>query len=98
MDWVWRLRGGWLTVWRQIWWRANPARGVSFFHNSPETFTGPAKGKANSNTAKILLSMMSGMLRYIRTLLEVDDYKLRPPVREEALERVQKGCSRILCF
>src|SRR5437016_6477726 len=46
-----------------------------------------------SNTAKILLvDDEPGMLRYIRTLLEVDDYKVETAsTGEEALERVQKG-------
>src|SRR5438128_1010463 len=46
-----------------------------------------------SNTAKILLvDDESGMLRYIRTLLEVDDYKVgTASSREEAVGRVQKG-------
>src|SRR5881397_3490807 len=46
-----------------------------------------------SNTAKILLvDYEPGMLRYIRTLLEVDDYKVETAsTGEEALERVQKG-------
>src|SRR5256884_592737 len=46
-----------------------------------------------SNTAKILLvDDEPGMLRYTRTLLEVDDYKVETAsTGEEALERVQKG-------
>src|SRR5215470_16895934 len=46
-----------------------------------------------SETAKILLvDDEPGMLRYIRTLLEVDDYKVETAsTGEEALERVQKG-------
>src|SRR3989475_12682267 len=46
-----------------------------------------------SNTAKILLvDDEPGMLRYIRTLLEVDDYKVETAsTGEEGLERVQKG-------
>ena len=46
-----------------------------------------------SNTAKILLvDDEPGMLRYIRTLLEVDDYKVETAsTGEEAVERVQKG-------
>src|SRR2546428_11166082 len=49
--------------------------------------------KQMSNTAKILLvDDEPGMLRYIRTLLEVDDYKVETAsTGEEALERVQKG-------
>src|SRR2546421_4131893 len=48
-----------------------------------------------SNTAKILLvDDEPGMLRYIRTLLEVDDYKVETAsTGEEALEKVQKGLS-----
>jgi len=44
-------------------------------------------------TAKILLvDDEPGMLRYIRTLLEVDDYKVETATTgEEAVERVQKG-------
>src|SRR6201998_4256549 len=44
-------------------------------------------------TAKILLVVDEpGMLRYIKTLLEVDDYKVETAsTGEEALERVQKG-------
>jgi two-component system, NtrC family, response regulator AtoC len=44
-------------------------------------------------TAKILLvDDEPGMLRYIKTLLEVDDYKVETATTgEEALERVQKG-------
>src|SRR5215831_10998166 len=46
-----------------------------------------------SEAAKILLvDDEPGMLRYIRTLLEVDDYKVETAsTGEEALERVQKG-------
>jgi len=46
-----------------------------------------------SDTAKILLvDDEPGMLRYIRTLLEVDDYKVETATTgEEALQRVQKG-------
>jgi two-component system, NtrC family, response regulator AtoC len=45
------------------------------------------------NTANILLvDDEPGMLRYIRTLLEVDDYKVETANNgEEALQRVQKG-------
>ena len=45
------------------------------------------------NTAKILLvDDEPGMLRYIRTLLEVENYKVETAsTGEEALERVQKG-------
>src|SRR5437660_9927610 len=44
-------------------------------------------------TAKILLvDDEPGMLRYIRTLLEVDDYKVETAsTGEEALQRVEKG-------
>src|SRR5205085_4370964 len=44
-------------------------------------------------TANILLvDDEPGMLRYIRTLLEVDEYKVETATTgEEALERVQKG-------
>ena len=46
-----------------------------------------------SETANILLvDDEPGMLRYIRTLLEVDEYKVETATTgEEALERVQKG-------
>src|ERR1700686_2012015 len=46
-----------------------------------------------SDTAKILLvDDEPGMLRYIRTLLEVDDYKVETAsTGEKAVERVQKG-------
>ena len=46
-----------------------------------------------SEKAKILLvDDEPGMLRYIKTLLEVDDYKVdTASTGEEALERVQKG-------
>src|SRR6201995_3507442 len=46
-----------------------------------------------SDTANILLvDDEPGMLRYIRTLLEVDEYKVETAsTGEEALERVQKG-------
>jgi two-component system, NtrC family, response regulator AtoC len=46
-----------------------------------------------NETSKILLvDDEPGMLRYIRTLLEVDDYKVETAsTGEEALERVQKG-------
>src|SRR5207248_2144483 len=46
-----------------------------------------------SNTANILLvDDEPGMQRYIKTLLEVDDYKVETAsTGEEALERVQKG-------
>src|ERR1700747_2996900 len=46
-----------------------------------------------SDTANILLvDDEPGMLRYIRTLLEVDDHKVETAsTGEEALERVQKG-------
>src|SRR3989442_15517909 len=47
----------------------------------------------SSETPNILLvDDEPGMLRYIRTLLEVDDYKVATAsTGEEALERVQKG-------
>src|SRR5262244_2925202 len=46
-----------------------------------------------SETTNILLvDDEPGMLRYIRTLLEVDDYKVETAsTGEEALERVEKG-------
>src|SRR3954467_8797022 len=46
-----------------------------------------------SNTANILLvDDEPGMQRYIKTLLEVDEYKVETATTgEEALERVQKG-------
>src|SRR5207244_11847991 len=46
-----------------------------------------------SNTANILLvDDEPGMLRYIRTLLEVDEYKVETAsTGEEAVERLQKG-------
>jgi DNA-binding NtrC family response regulator len=45
------------------------------------------------NTAKILLvDDEPGMLRYIKTLLEVDDYKVETATNgEEALEKIEKG-------
>src|SRR5215471_18282064 len=40
----------------------------------------------------LLVDDEPGMLRYIRTLLEVDDYKVETATTgEEAVERVQKG-------
>ena len=44
-------------------------------------------------TAKILLvDDEPGMLRYIKTLLEVDDYKVETATTgEEALEKIEKG-------
>ena len=44
-------------------------------------------------TAKILLvDDEPGMLRYIKTLLEVDDYKVETATTgEEALEKIDKG-------
>jgi CheY-like chemotaxis protein len=44
-------------------------------------------------TAKILLvDDEPGMLRYIRTLLEVDDYKVETATTgEEAVQKVEKG-------
>src|SRR5450755_917154 len=46
-----------------------------------------------SKAANILLvDDEPGMLRYIRTLLEVDDYRVEPATTgEEALEKVEKG-------
>ena len=46
-----------------------------------------------SDTANILLvDDEPGMLRYIRTLLEVDDYKVQTATTgEEALKQVEKG-------
>ena len=46
-----------------------------------------------SETAKILLvDDEPAMLRYIRTLLEVDDYKVETAsTGEEALQRIDKG-------
>src|SRR5215472_16539956 len=46
-----------------------------------------------SNKSKVLLvDDEPGMLRYIRTLLEVEEYKVETAsTGEEALERVQKG-------
>src|SRR5690242_11441693 len=46
-----------------------------------------------SDTANsLLVDGEAGMLRYIRTLLEVDEYKVETAnTGEEAVERVQKG-------
>ena len=46
-----------------------------------------------TETSKILLvDDEPGMLRYIRTLLEVDDYKVETATTgEEAIEKVEKG-------
>src|ERR1043166_2185177 len=51
------------------------------------------KEKQMSDTANILLvDDEPGMLRYIRTLLEVDDYKVETAsTGEEALQRVETG-------
>src|SRR5499433_1703718 len=50
------------------------------------------KGKMTETTNILLVDDEPGMLRYIRTLLEVDDYKVETAsTGEEALERVQKG-------
>src|SRR5258707_8687273 len=51
------------------------------------------EGKPMSEAGNILLvDDEPGMLRYIRTLLEVDDYKVETATTgEEAIERVQKG-------
>src|SRR5262249_56611669 len=50
------------------------------------------KGKMTETTNILLVDDEPGMLRYIRTLLEVDDYKVETATTgEEALERVQKG-------
>ena len=46
----------------------------------------------SSATNILLVDDEPGMLRYIRTLLEVDDYKVETAsTGEEAVERVQKG-------
>ena len=46
----------------------------------------------NEGTNILLVDDEPGMLRYIRTLLEVDDYKVETAsTGEEALERVEKG-------
>src|SRR6267378_4732728 len=46
----------------------------------------------SEGTAILLVDDEPGMLRYIRTLLEVDDYKVETATTgEEALSRVQKG-------
>ena len=53
-----------------------------------------------SETAKILLvDDEPGMLRYIRTLLEVDNYKVETAsTGEEALElRAERACTPISC-
>src|SRR5215467_15080408 len=63
-------------------------------HHSAKTRNGcKQREKQMSDAAKILLvDDEPGMLRYIRTLLEVDDYKVETAsTGEEALERVQKG-------
>src|SRR5713101_9560544 len=54
--------------------------------------------KQMSDAANILLvDDEPGMLRYIRTLLEVDDYKVETAsTGEEAVDRVQKGLQRDL--
>src|SRR5215510_11030349 len=50
------------------------------------------KGKMTETANILLVDEEPGMLRYIRTLLEVDDYKVETATTgEEALERVQKG-------
>src|ERR1700745_482577 len=46
----------------------------------------------SDSTAILLVDDEPGMLRYIRTLLEVDDYKVETAsTGEEALHRVEKG-------
>src|ERR1700751_2176462 len=46
----------------------------------------------SEGTAILLVDDEPGMLRYIRTLLEVDDYKVETAATgEEALQRVEKG-------
>jgi len=46
----------------------------------------------SEGTAILLVDDEPGMLRYIRTLLEVDDYKVETAsTGEEALQRVEKG-------
>jgi two-component system, NtrC family, response regulator AtoC len=65
---------------------------VLLYYSAHSTFHEPRKQEMK-NTANILLvDDEPGMLRYIRTLLEVDDYKVETATTgEEAVERVHKG-------
>ena len=88
-----RLVGG---MGGKIWVESEPGAGCKFSFLVPykPSAVSASKGKNSmSETAKILLvDDEPGMLRYIRTLLEVDDYKVETATTgEEALEHVKKG-------
>ena len=80
----------------KVWVESDPGAGCKFSFLIPfKPSSTPARQRKESmsDTAKILLvDDEPAMLRYIRTLLEVDDYKVETAsTGEEALQRVDKG-------
>ncbi len=80
----------------KVWVESDQGAGCKFsFPHSLQTCRQPCRQRKKSmrETAKILLvDDEPAMLRYIRTLLEVDDYKVETAsTGEEALQRVDKG-------
>ncbi len=80
----------------KIWVESDPGAGLQVFisHSVQTRCCGGWQGEEPmKQTAKILLvDDEPGMLRYIKTLLEVDDYKVETATTgEEALQRIDKG-------
>ncbi len=79
----------------KIWVESEPGAGCKFSFLIPlkPILSSPPRGTQMSETANILLvDDEPGMLRYIRTLLEVDEHKVQTAsTGEEAVEQVQKG-------
>jgi len=84
----------------KIWSKANRSGLQVFFHYSPETnFDHAATRNEMSEAANILLvDDEPGMLRYIRTLLEVDEHKVQTAsTAKKPSSTFAKGCNRIWC-
>ncbi len=79
----------------KIWVESDPGAGCKFSFLIPfKPAVSASKGKESmKQTAKILLvDDEPGMLRYIKTLLEVDEYKVETATTgEEALQKIDKG-------
>ena len=96
-EWAWGspLRAAFSREWAgKSGWKANREGVASFVYHSLETnFEHASTRNEMSEAANILLvDDEPGMLRYIRTLLEVDEHKVQTAsTGEEAVERVQKG-------
>jgi hypothetical protein len=86
----------------KIWVESDPGAGCKFSFLIPfkPALPPPARGKLDeANRKKSCWSTMNpGMLRYIKTLLEVDDYKVETATTgEEAASASKKACVPIWC-